>query len=121
LLVVLAQVEVLKAKIMHRLAPAPAPVATAEPAHELTAHEAARYRPALGLKAIRFLTRTGRVPSVQRGRRHLVKLCDLDAYLDDCRRRGVALGMLPGVACAHDPRHRPPDPPRTRTHANRTR
>jgi hypothetical protein len=119
LVALLGQVEVLQARILVRLvgAPAPAPAAS-EPAHYLTAHEAAALRPALGLKTIRFLTRTQRVPSVLRGRRRLLRLSDIDSYVDTCRRRGVALGVLPEVTSRHahhasrrGPRHPPPARP----------
>jgi hypothetical protein len=75
--------------------PAPASPTQREPEHELTQREAARHRPALGLKLVRYLTRTGRVPSVPRGRLRLVRLADIDAYVSRCRAQGVALGKIP--------------------------
>src|SRR5262245_1075035 len=75
-----------------------------EPAHELTQQEAARLRPAVGLKTIRFLTRTARVPSVPRGRQRLVRLADLDAYVARCRAQGVALGVILHVSSPRDRR-----------------
>jgi hypothetical protein len=73
-----------------------------EPAHELTQQAAAALRPSLGLRTIRFLTRTRRVPSVPRGRSRLVRLADLDAYVAASRQQGLALGVLREVTSARD-------------------
>jgi hypothetical protein len=90
----------------------------------LTQQEAARLRPALGLKTIRYLTRTGRVPSVPRGRLRLVRLGDLDAYVARCRDQGVALGKIRDVSYpheAHDRRRGARRPPATRADASAIR
>jgi hypothetical protein len=80
------------------------PALPSEPGHDLTQQAAAALRPALGLKLIRFLTRTGRVPSVPRGRSRLVRLADLDAYVARCRQQGLALGGLREVTSSRDRR-----------------
>jgi hypothetical protein len=88
----IGRLEGLKARAWRKLI-APAPAST-EPDHEITQQEAARLRPALGLKTIRYLTRTGRVSSVPRGKSRLVRLSDLDAYVARCRDQGVPLGRI---------------------------
>jgi hypothetical protein len=86
------------------------PRTTMEPDHEITQEQAAQLRPALGLKLIRFLTRTGRVPSVLHGRQRLVLLGDLDAYVARCRVHGVALGTILDVSSPRDRRRGAQDP-----------
>jgi len=92
-----------------------------QPAYDLTQQEAARLRPALGLKTIRFLTRTGRVPSLARGRQRLVLLSDLDAYVARCRAQGVALGKISDVSSLCDRRRGARDPEAPRTDAEAVR
>jgi hypothetical protein len=100
---VIGALEAAKAEAWAQLTTLPVP-ASSEPVCDLAQHEAARLRPALGLKCIRYLTRTGRVPSVARGRQRLVRLADLDAYVDRCRQQGVALGRIRDVSSSHDRR-----------------
>ena len=59
----------------------------------LTQEEAARtYR--MPLRSLRFLTRTGRVPSYQQGRNRMVRPADLESYLARCRAQGVKVGTI---------------------------
>ena len=100
----IGRLEVLKVQALLRLLAAREQPVAGEPSHDLTQQEAATYRPAFGLKLIRFLTRTGRVPSTGRGRQRLVRLADLDAYAARCRADGVALGGILNVSSPHDRR-----------------
>lgn len=59
----------------------------------LTQEEAAeRYR--LPLRKLRFLTRTGRVPSYSQGRNRMLRPADLDRYLGRCREQSVKVGTI---------------------------
>ena len=116
----LGRIEILRAQILARLVPATAPAPVTEPTHPLTCREVAERR-GLSTKVVRFLARTGRVPSVRHGRRHLVRLVDVDTYLSESRARRVALGVLPGVSCHHDTSRRPPHSRRAPVHPTTTR
>jgi hypothetical protein len=87
----LGALEVLRTRILQRLLVSAPVVASAEPQHPLPAAEVAARR-GLSTKLVRFLARTQRVPSVQHGRRRLVRLADVDRYLTDCRARGIPVG-----------------------------
>jgi excisionase family DNA binding protein len=64
---------------------------------DLTQEEAAeRFR--LPLRTVRFLTRTGRVPSYRCGRRRMIASDDLVRHLEACREQGVAVTKLRDVA-----------------------
>ena len=64
---------------------------------DITQDEAAR-RSGIPLRTIRWLTRTGRLPSFRRGRNRMVRMSDLDLLIETARGQGVALQKLPHVA-----------------------
>ncbi len=96
---VIGELEKMKAVLWSRVVrpEASRPPALAERETDVSQAQAATRRN-LPLRTVRFLTRTGRVPSFKAGRRRLLRLSDLDAYLDRCRARGVAVTRLRDVA-----------------------
>ncbi len=74
-------------------ATAPAPDATRMARHVTQA--VAAERSGLPLATIRYLTRTGRVPSLKKGKCRLLLTSDLDRILEQCRARGLALRTIP--------------------------
>jgi len=93
---VIGELERLKATCWARLSAAqqhPAVEPRQSEQGPLTQDEAAQlYR--IPLRKVRFLTRTGCVPSYQQGRNRMIRPVDLDRYLTRCRDQGVKVGTI---------------------------
>jgi hypothetical protein len=89
----LAVLEQAKALLWARLHTANIPAA--KPAEGRVTQEEAAHREGIELPVVRYLTRTGRVPSIQEGKSRKLYHVDLAAYVQRCAALGVSLRKGP--------------------------